>query len=102
MLGVPRQRIAQMVDEGKLPATRAGHSIVLARATVAAPASGRERAADFVACQWPGRVPVFGQVRVPGLHGGSVRLKLAPATIPADPPLPAHRSICIMIQISAL
>lgn len=34
LLGVSRQRIAQMVDEGKLPATRAGNAFVFARPTV--------------------------------------------------------------------
>lgn len=34
LLGVSRQRIAQLVDEGKLPARRAGNALVFARATV--------------------------------------------------------------------
>jgi excisionase family DNA binding protein len=36
ILGVSRQRIAQMVDEGKLPATRAGNAFVFARPTIEA------------------------------------------------------------------
>lgn len=36
LLGVSRQRIAQMVDEGKLPARRAGNTLVFARGTVEA------------------------------------------------------------------
>ena len=36
MLGVSRQRIAQLVDEGKLPARRAGNALVFARGTVEA------------------------------------------------------------------
>lgn len=36
LLGVSRQRIAQLVDEGKLPARRAGNALVFARGTVEA------------------------------------------------------------------
>ena len=36
VLGVTRQRIAQLVDEGKLPARRAGNALVFARGTVEA------------------------------------------------------------------
>ena len=36
LLGVSRQRVAQLVDEGKLPARRAGNALVFARGTVEA------------------------------------------------------------------
>ncbi len=41
LLGVSRQRIAQLVDEGKLPARRAGNALVFARGTVEAYQSHR-------------------------------------------------------------
>lgn len=41
LLGVSRQRIAQLVDEGKLPARRAGNALVFARGTVEAYQSQR-------------------------------------------------------------